>query len=100
LQKIRNWASVVCIHRFSSLERTRRDADCPSLPPPSSRSEGSKIWIRTLLVWSPCNPLKRHKTAKEIFGKAWTKTAWIWKSLQKSLEGRRGDCCRDSTNIA
>jgi hypothetical protein len=32
--------------------------------------------------------LKSNKTAKELFGKAWTKTAWIWnwKSLQESLE--------------
>jgi hypothetical protein len=32
--------------------------------------------------------LKFHKTAKAFFGKAWTQTAWIWKSLQESLEAR------------
>ena len=36
----------------------------------------------------PCNPLKSHKTAKGIFGKAWTKIAEIWKSLAKKLGGR------------
>jgi hypothetical protein len=30
-----------------------------------------------------CNPLKSHKTAIALFGKAWTKTRWIWKSLEK-----------------
>jgi hypothetical protein len=38
--------------------------------------------------WVYCNPLKLHKTAKGIFGKAWRKRAEIWKSLQKSLESR------------
>jgi len=37
-------------------------------------------------VWKPCNPLKSHKTAKAFFGKAWRKTAEIWKGLEKSLE--------------
>ena len=40
-------------------------------------------------VWEPCKPLKSHKTAKGIFGKARRKLAEIWKSLQKSLEARR-----------
>src|SRR5277367_1149783 len=35
--------------------------------------------------FGPCNALKFHKTAKAFFGKAWTKTCWIWKSLQESL---------------
>src|SRR5271163_3656945 len=42
----------------------------------------------TLTVWEACNPLKSHKTAKDMFGKAWTKTAKIWKSLRKCVGGR------------
>jgi hypothetical protein len=30
--------------------------------------------------------MKSHKTAKEMFGKAWSETAEIWKGLDKSLE--------------
>ncbi|MFZ0205402.1 MAG: hypothetical protein WAL59_04600 [Roseiarcus sp.] len=45
-----------------------------------------KIWKPPNVVWKSCNPLKSHKTTKELFGKAWTKTAWIWKSLEESLE--------------
>jgi hypothetical protein len=32
--------------------------------------------------------LKSHKTAKALFGKAWTKTRWIWKGLEKCKAGR------------
>jgi hypothetical protein len=53
---------------------------------------GSYLWI-----WIYCNPLKSHKTAKTFFGKAWhwnrisleklgIGTAFLWKSLEKSLE--------------
>src|SRR5277367_815054 len=49
---------------------------------------GGKIWKTSKDVWKPCNPLKSHKTAKDLFGKAWSKTAWIWKSLEKKLGGR------------
>jgi hypothetical protein len=38
------------------------------------------IWKWIYLIWSPCNPLKSHKTAK--FGNAWRKTRGFWKSLQ------------------
>ena len=38
-------------------------------------------------VWKPCNPLKSHKTAKDFFGKAWSKTRDFWRSLEKGLEG-------------
>src|SRR5579863_3009865 len=38
-------------------------------------------------VWKPCNPFKSHKTAKEFFGKAWSKTRDFWRSLEKGLEG-------------
>ena len=34
-----------------------------------------------------CNPLKSHKTAKDLFGKAWSKTREFWRSLEKGLEG-------------
>ena len=38
-------------------------------------------------VLKPCNPLKSHKTAKDFFGKAWSKTRDFWRSLEKGLEG-------------
>jgi hypothetical protein len=34
-----------------------------------------KIWKPPNVVWKSRNPLKSHKTTKELFGKAWTKTA-------------------------
>src|SRR3984885_15927342 len=46
-----------------------------------------KIWKASNGVWKPCNPLKSHKTAKDLFGKAWSKTREFWRSLEKSLEG-------------
>jgi hypothetical protein len=38
-------------------------------------------------VWKACNPLKSHKTAKDFFGEAWSKTRDFWRSLEKGLEG-------------
>ena len=32
-------------------------------------------------------PLKSHKTAKALFGKAWSETREFWRSLEKGLEG-------------
>jgi hypothetical protein len=49
-------------------------------------SSEQKVWKGPFRFWKPCNPLKSHKTAKGMFGKAWRETAQIWKSLQKSLE--------------
>src|ERR1700722_5138585 len=46
-----------------------------------------KIWKASKAVWNPCNPLKSHKTAKALFGKAWSKTREFWRSLEKGLEG-------------
>ena len=46
-----------------------------------------KIWKASKGVWKPCNPLKFHKTAKDLFGKAWSKTREFWRSLEKGLEG-------------
>ena len=60
--------------------------DRGSLMNASSTELHRKIRRAAGRVWKPCNPLKSHKTTKELFGKAWTKTAWIWKSLQESLE--------------
>src|ERR1700679_1166614 len=40
-----------------------------------------KIWKASKDVWKPCNPLKSHKTAKDFFGKAWSKTRDSWKRL-------------------
>jgi hypothetical protein len=31
--------------------------------------------------------MKSHKTAKDLFGKAWSKTREFWRSLEKDLEG-------------
>src|ERR1700720_4888255 len=45
-----------------------------------------KIWKPSKDVWKPCNPLKFHKTAKDFFGKAWSKTRDFWRSLEKGLE--------------
>ena len=44
------------------------------------------IWKASKGVWKPCNPLKSHKTAKDLFGKAWSKTREFWRSLEKGLE--------------
>jgi hypothetical protein len=41
---------------------------------PKKGERGEKIWRWTLWVFSPCNPLKSHKTAKGMFGNPWTKT--------------------------
>jgi hypothetical protein len=38
-------------------------------------------------VLKPCNLLKSHKTAKALFGKAWSETREFWRSLEKDLEG-------------
>src|SRR5271168_5238571 len=46
-----------------------------------------KIWKASKDVWKPCNPLKSHKTTKDFFGKAWSKTREFWRSLEKDLEG-------------
>src|SRR6202050_4618364 len=46
-----------------------------------------KIWKASKDVWKPCNPLKSHKTAKDFFGKARSKTRDFWRSLEKILEG-------------
>src|ERR1700722_9817437 len=46
-----------------------------------------KIWKASKAVWKPCNPLKSHKTAKALFGKAWSETREFWRSLEKVLEG-------------
>src|ERR1700734_3072063 len=45
-----------------------------------------KIWKASKDVWKPCNPLKFHKTAKALFGKAWSETREFWRSLEKVLE--------------
>src|SRR6202789_4312319 len=44
---------------------------------------GGKIWKASKDVWKPCNPLKSHKIAKDLFGKAWSKTRYFWRSLEK-----------------
>src|ERR1700757_4742761 len=43
-----------------------------------------KIWKASKDVWKPCNPLKSHKTAKALFGKAWSGTREFWRSLEKA----------------
>src|SRR5271155_3449018 len=54
---------------------------------PKGGGRGRKIWTASKGVWKPCNPLKSHKTAKALFGKAWSQTREFWKSLEKGLEG-------------
>jgi hypothetical protein len=49
---------------------------------------GKKFGEITLWVLEACNPLKSHKTAKALFGKAWSKTRQIWKSLEKCKVAR------------
>src|ERR1700689_1187552 len=46
-----------------------------------------KIWKVPKDVWKPCNPLKSHKTAKDLFGKAWSETRDFWRNLEKGLQG-------------
>src|SRR5271155_4772809 len=79
--------------RPSALERKRRGtAECGragSGMRPKWGGGQRKIWREsTLTVWEACNPLKSHKTAKELLRKAWRKEAEIWKSLRKSLQAR------------
>src|ERR1700722_17253972 len=54
---------------------------------PKRGSSWGKIWKASKDVWEPCNPLKFHKTAKDFFGKAWSKTRDFWRSLENGLEG-------------
>src|ERR1700677_2577410 len=54
---------------------------------PKAGGRRRKIWKASKGVWKPCNPLKSHKTAKDLFGKAWSKTPDFWRSLEKGLEG-------------
>src|ERR1700692_1225979 len=54
---------------------------------PKGGGRRRKIWKASKDVWKPCNPLKSHKTAKALFGKAWSKTRGFWRSLEKGLEG-------------
>jgi hypothetical protein len=43
---------------------------------------------------SPRDPLKRNKSDKEIFGKAWQKAAFFWKSLENKF-GKSGRFMRN-----
>src|ERR1700678_4031571 len=52
---------------------------------PKAGGRRRKIWKVSKGVWKPCNPLKSHKPAKALFGKAWSKTREFWKSLEKGL---------------
>src|ERR1700677_1984816 len=54
---------------------------------PKAGGRRQKIWKASKGVWKTCNPLKSHKTAKDMFGKAWSKTREFWRSLEKGLEG-------------
>ena len=63
----------------SFLEPTRREAaECgPGAAGrgPEGGGRDKRFGESILTVWEACNPLKSHKTAKDLFGKAWTKTA-------------------------
>src|SRR5271156_3024321 len=54
---------------------------------PKAGGRRRKIWKASKGVWKTCNSLKSHKTAKDLFGKAWSKTREFWRSLEKGLEG-------------
>src|SRR6202044_4023741 len=54
---------------------------------PKAGGRRRKIWKASKGVWKTCNPLKSHKTAKDLFGKAWSKTREFWRSLEKGFEG-------------
>src|ERR1700677_3787498 len=54
---------------------------------PKAGGRRRKIWKASKGVWKTCNPLKSPKTAKDLFGKAWSKTREFWRSLEKGLEG-------------
>ena len=58
----------------------------PKMRPKRGGRRG-KIWKASKGVWKACNPLESHKTAKDFFGKAWSKTRDFWRSLEKGLEG-------------
>jgi hypothetical protein len=58
--------------------RRRSAAECgPATAEMRPKGDGDdeKFGKSSLVDWSPCKPLKFHKTAKALFGKAWTKTA-------------------------
>ena len=71
LSEIRN-PCYALNHDGRNGDRTKRISRRSDEAPLAART--AKIWKGTLLVWSPCNPLKSHKTAKGIFGKAWGET--------------------------
>src|ERR1700683_1394133 len=54
---------------------------------PKAGGQSGKIWKASKGVWKPCNPLKSHKTAKDFFGKAWSKTRDFWRSLENGFDG-------------
>ena len=87
---------TTCRHSLWPLNRRRPLSHRPrsrkrlSESPPSRRaliSGRSKRLSRHRVRRKPCNPLKSHKTAKDFFGKAWSKTRDFWRSLEKGLEG-------------
>src|ERR1700690_2106627 len=53
---------------------------------PKGAGRRRKIWKASKDFLNPCNPLKSHKIAKALFGKAWSKTREFWRSLEKGLE--------------
>src|SRR6202167_5542256 len=52
---------------------------------PKGGDRGRKIWTASKDVWKPGTPLKSPKTAKALFGKAWSKTREFWRSLEGAL---------------
>jgi len=76
------------IRRAAGRARRRRNA-VPRRPKmlPKRGGRRRKIWKTSKDVWKPCNTLKSHKTAKDLFGKAWSETRDFWRSLEKGLEG-------------
>jgi hypothetical protein len=86
-------ASSTELHRKIRRTAGRAPSEAAECGPAASKMRSKrggrrrKIWKTSKDVWKPCNPLKSHKTAKDFFGKAWSKTRDFWRSLEKGLEG-------------
>ena len=86
-------ASSTELHREIKRAAGRAPSEAAECGPAASKmrlkrgGRTRKSWKTSKDVWKPCNPLKSHKTAKDLFGKAWSETRDFWRSLEKGLEG-------------
>src|ERR1700678_829468 len=51
---------------------------------PKAGGRRREIWKASNGVWKTCNPFKFHKTAKDLFGKAWSKHASFGEAWKKA----------------